>query len=75
MVLINRFYAFLHTYRHNNYSLRDTDKPARTDNGTYGGYLYGTRAINLINAHSKQHPNNPMFMYLATQNNHRYIYI
>eukprot|EP01084_Bolivina_argentea_P020976 38962_1 len=48
----------------------DTDKPGRTDNGTYGGYLYGTRAVNLINAHPKQHPNNPMFMYLATQNNH-----
>eukprot|EP01084_Bolivina_argentea_P042852 78988_1 len=48
----------------------ETDRPGFKDNGTYGGYLYGTRAVNIINAHPSQHPNNPLFMYLATQNNH-----
>eukprot|EP01084_Bolivina_argentea_P042850 78986_1 len=44
-----------------------TNKPAFGKNGTYGGYIYGKHAVNVINNHDQ---NKPLFMYLATQNNH-----
>eukprot|EP01084_Bolivina_argentea_P128350 226884_1 len=48
----------------------DTDKPAYGMNGTYNGYLYGKRAVDIVNNHNKISPNKPLFIYLATQNNH-----
>eukprot|EP01083_Nonionella_stella_P034130 93448_1 len=48
----------------------DTDKPATSMNGTYNGYNYGKRAVDIINNHTKNAPHQPLFMYLATQNNH-----
>eukprot|EP01084_Bolivina_argentea_P042856 78995_1 len=48
----------------------DTNKPAKNLNGTYNGYNYGKRAVDIIDNHSKNASNQPLFMYLATQNNH-----
>eukprot|EP01084_Bolivina_argentea_P061874 113110_1 len=50
--------------------LYDTNKPAYGMNGTYGGYIYGNRALHIINEHNKNHKDVPLFLYLATQNNH-----
>eukprot|EP01084_Bolivina_argentea_P042851 78987_1 len=50
--------------------LWDTNKPAKKLHGTYNGFSYGKRAIDIINNHTQTSPNNPLFMYLATQNNH-----
>eukprot|EP01084_Bolivina_argentea_P027872 51784_1 len=47
--------------------LWDTNTPAFGKNGTYGGYLYSNRAIEIINNHSTKQP---LFLYLATQNVH-----
>eukprot|EP01084_Bolivina_argentea_P042854 78991_1 len=51
--------------------LWDTNKPAKKLHGTYNGFSYGKRAIDIINNHTQTSPNNPLFMYLATQNNHK----
>ena len=48
----------------------DTNRPAYGMNGTYNGYLYGKRAVDIINNHKKNSNGSPLFMYLATQNNH-----
>ena len=44
-----------------------TDKPAYGQNGTYGGYIYGNRAMEIIKKHDQ---NVPLFVYMAIQNNH-----
>ena len=49
-----------------------TNEPAYGYNGTYGGYIYGTQAINIIKNHNSNNntKNKPLFLYLAIQNNH-----
>eukprot|EP00039_Didymoeca_costata_P025840 m.14383 g.14383 ORF g.14383 m.14383 type:complete len:493 (+) comp5075_c0_seq1:1-1479(+) len=44
--------------------LWDTDRPAEGMNGTYGDYLYGGRAVDVIMNHDVSRP---LFYYLATQ--------
>eukprot|EP01084_Bolivina_argentea_P207142 353483_1 len=47
--------------------LWNTTNPAYGQNGTYGGYIYSKRAIEIINTHPTE---KPLFLYLATQNCH-----
>eukprot|EP01084_Bolivina_argentea_P227470 384160_1 len=47
--------------------LWSTDKPAYGKNGTYSGYIYGNRAMEIVKTHDQ---NTPLFVYMALQNNH-----
>eukprot|EP01084_Bolivina_argentea_P263810 446652_1 len=44
-----------------------TDKPAYGQNGTYAGYTYGNRALEIVKTHDQKVP---LFVYMAIQNNH-----
>ena len=65
----------------NGTDLWDTDKPGYGLNGTYNGYLYSKRALTILKTFANNTKNNnnnniynnntkPLFMYLATENNH-----
>ena len=51
--------------------LFNTNQPASNLNGTaYSGYIYLQKAMEIINDSANNPENNPLFMYLALQNNH-----
>ena len=50
--------------------LWDTDRPAYGQNGTYGDYLYFSRAVETIENHSRSSPDVPLFFYMASQVSH-----
>eukprot|EP01083_Nonionella_stella_P252042 868898_1 len=47
-----------------------TSQPAFGLNGTYGGYIYSKRAVDIIKDHSKNYAKTPLFIYMALQDNH-----
>eukprot|EP01083_Nonionella_stella_P220597 789070_1 len=50
--------------------LWDTTRPAYGINGTYSGYIYSKRSLEIINNWDTNNDKR-LFMYLATQNNHK----
>nr|XP_045581862.1 arylsulfatase I-like [Procambarus clarkii] len=66
------FYGGVETYfshtEKNGYDFRDQEAVAYEANGTYSAFLFGDRAVEIIENH--RDPTSPFFLYLAMQNVH-----